>query len=493
VLTADQCADLADLFLAHDYTVDAVVTAVSEGGQRALGRNHTVPAERALAGRGDPLATLIRLWPLQQAVPRKQVEAALAGLLVPLLRGRVLAGEGDRVRALVDIRPYASDTRTFWVGSDLTPNLDGVLRTVRPDLVLGVSAASTTLAQLTPRSPVARALDLGTGCGVQSLHLAVHAQSVIATDLNPRAVELAALTFGLNGLGVELREGNLFAPVADERFDLITTNPPYVIAPPSGDARLMYREAGLAGDALVERIVRHGSDHLAEGGTLCLLANWAHRDSVPWAQRVAGWIPPGCDAHVVQREVLDPSEYVELWLADAGLTGSPGYRRRYARWLDYFAELGIEAIGLGWIVVHRSGREPASVRVEQWPYPLEQPIAPAILREREGADLERSLSEAGLLAGRWVVADDVVEESAGPPGAADPHRLVLRQQRGFRRAVEVDTALAAVVGACDGDLSLGRIVAAVAHLLGMAADDLRGNVVPSVRRLVIEGYLLRLR
>ena len=47
---------------------------------------------------------------------------------------------------------------------------------IRPDFVLGVSSASSTLAQLTVRDPVGRALDLGTGCGVQSLHLARHAE-----------------------------------------------------------------------------------------------------------------------------------------------------------------------------------------------------------------------------------------------------------------------------------------------------------------------------
>ena len=66
--------------------------------------------------------------------------------------------------------------------------------------MLGVSAASASLAQLTLRRPVGRALDLGTGCGVQSLHLARHADAVVATDLNPRALDLARITFALNGI-----------------------------------------------------------------------------------------------------------------------------------------------------------------------------------------------------------------------------------------------------------------------------------------------------
>ena len=59
------------------YTVDAVVDAIGEEGQAALARNHTVAAHRALRGRDDTLATLTRLFVLQQDVSWASVEAAL--------------------------------------------------------------------------------------------------------------------------------------------------------------------------------------------------------------------------------------------------------------------------------------------------------------------------------------------------------------------------------------------------------------------------------
>ena len=320
VLSAEQCHVLAARLRELDYTVDAVVAAIGESAHRALGRNQTTAATRALAGRDDALACLILLWLLQQPVPTAALDRALPGLRLALVRSGILAVEHDLIRALVDIRPYAADERTYWICADLTPGLDGVVSPTRADLVLGVSAASTSLAQLTPRAQVRSALDLGSGCGVQSLHLAAHADRIVATDLNPRAIELAEVTLWLNGAdGVELRQGDLFAPVADDEFDLIATNPPYVMSPPSTGPRLAYREGNLNGDELVERIVRRGPSHLAEGGTLSVLGNWAHLTGRDWQQRLAGWIPPGCDAHVVQREVLDPCEYAEIWLADAGL------------------------------------------------------------------------------------------------------------------------------------------------------------------------------
>ncbi|HEX8508495.1 MAG TPA: transferase, partial [Propionibacteriaceae bacterium] len=298
-------------------------------------------------------------------------------------------------------------------------------------------------------------------------------------------------TLQLNEVEAELRLGSLYEPVAGERFDLITTNPPYVMSPPRQEGeRLTYREGGRPADGLVEHVVRHGVDHLADGGTLQVLANWAHPVRGDWKQRLHGWIEPtGCDAHVVQRETLDVYEYAELWLADAGLAGRPDYAQRYAEWLDYFERLGIEAVGMGWIVLHRSGHADPLIDIEDWPHPLEQPIGPTMAAERRLLDLERRLSEDELLERRWVLAEDVAEETFGAPGAADPTRVVHRQQRGFGRAVEVGTALGGILGACDGDLSLRQIIDSVAAILDAEPAELRSAVVPELRRLLRQGFL----
>ncbi len=83
--------------------------------------------------------------------------------------------DGDSVRAAVEVRPYgeAVSTDPWWVvsdfGSDVRPG------PLEPDHVLGIGAASLSLAGATIRTPVGRALDIGTGCGVQALHLNGHA------------------------------------------------------------------------------------------------------------------------------------------------------------------------------------------------------------------------------------------------------------------------------------------------------------------------------
>jgi hypothetical protein len=204
-------------------------------------------------------------------------------------------------------------------------------------------------------------------------------------------------------------------------------------------------------------------------------------DGVPWQERLAEWVPDGTDAFVVQREAVDPAAYVELWLKDAGLHGSVDYLVRYDTWLSWFEEQGIEGIGFGWINLRRSGG--ATAEYLEWPYDVEQPIAPAI------RDWARAVDTSVELDSHLVARVDVRQESFGAPGEADPETVVLRQQRGLRRARQVEMVEAALCGACDGDLSVGQILDAVSQLLDLDAAETRATYLPVARELVREGFL----
>ncbi len=413
------------------FTYDAVAEVLGAEAHAALGRNETTPGLRRTGG-GWPLETLIRLFLLQSPVELSAAQRALPGLVDRLAAEGFVEQTVGEVAARLDVRPYAADDQHLWVVSDLTPGLDGSSSRVGPDHVLGVSSASTSLARLTLREPVGRALDLGTGCGVQALHLARHSSEVVATDVNQRALRLARFNLALNAVStpVDVRAGSFFEPVADERFDLIVTNPPFVISPATGE-QLVYRDSGLPGDRVVEHIVRTAPDHLAEGGWCQVLANWVVPEGGAWEERIESWVPAGCDAFVVQRELLDPAAYVELWLKDAGLHGSVDYLVRYDTWLSWFEDQGIDAIGFGWINLRRSGG--GARELISWPYEVEQPIAPAI------RDWAVARDAAVELDSHLVLRTDVVQETTGRPGAADPEAVALRQQRGLRRARQVDT------------------------------------------------------
>ena len=88
-----------------------------------------------------------------------------------------------------------------------------------------------------------RALDLGTGSGVGAVFAARRGFRVTAVDINPQAVRCARINALLHGLEdrVEVREGDLFAPVAGERFDLVSFNPPFFVAEPKNPLDAAWR------------------------------------------------------------------------------------------------------------------------------------------------------------------------------------------------------------------------------------------------------------
>ncbi|NLU75534.1 methyltransferase [Streptomyces sp. HNM0575] len=510
-------ARLREALRAANFTADGLLDLLGGPAYAALARSETVPALRATRG-PSPLETLVRLFLLQQGVPRDRARDALPlddaladGWLVPApqtgggTEGETEAGteHGEArqpVRATVDVRPYSGPGgQDWWIVADLGCAVGGASGAGAggpgghgKDVVLGVGGASTTLAGITVRTPVARALDIGTGSGIQALHAAEHASHVTATDLNPRALAVARLTLALSGAadGVELREGALYEPVAgDEPYDLIVSNPPFVISP---GARLTYRDGGMSGDDLCRTLVEQSAGLLAAGGHCQLLANWEHSQDEGWRDRLRSWVPPGCDAWIVQREVQDVTQYAELWLRDAGdhRGGEAEYAARYGEWLDEFERRGTTGIGFGWITLRKSGAEEPGIVIEEWPHPVEQPLGDEVVQHFERQDFLRATDDAALLDCHFRLAEGVVQEQVGMPGAEDPEHVVLRQQRGMRRATKVDTVGAGFAGVCDGSLPAWRILDAIAQLVGEDPVVLRDRTPEAIRLLVEQGFLL---
>ena len=261
--------------------------------------------------------------------------------------GLVEPAAGDLVQAKVDLRPYGWDPTEdddgvsdggaeLWVASDLAAHQrPGVLR---HDHVLGIGQASTTLVQVTARRHVARALDLGTGCGIQTFHLLHHAEHVTATDISERALAFTRFNLLLNAAKlhldpadldarVSLRLGSLLDPVAGEEFELVVSNPPFVITPRSlGETatdQFTYRDGGLPGDDIVSSLVGALASVLAPGGTAQLLGNWEITAGAGWADRPQSWAGPATDVWFIQREQVGPEQYAETWLQDASESPRP--------------------------------------------------------------------------------------------------------------------------------------------------------------------------
>jgi methylase of polypeptide subunit release factors len=468
------------------YTSAGIAERIGAPASAAAARGDLRAALRATA-EADPLATLIRVFVCGQAEPAADVAAALAPLPVAeaLAAGLVEPYEGG-LRQAVDLEPYGTD---WWVVADVPPaSRPG--QPLRPDHVLGVGGASTTLAEATIRRPVRSALDLGTGCGVQALHLSGHAGSVTATDVSPRALRFAATTAALSGQRWELLGGDLNAPVAGRRFDLVVSNPPFVVGPPAGGARYTYRDSGRAGDGLSAELAAAAPDLLAEGGTMQYLANWAHVTGEDWGDRVAGWVAgTGLDAWVIQREVADPMAYVRMWLADANEEHD---RARAAGWLDWFDAQKIEAVGFGLVTLRRSGHDDPVVRVEDLRQRVEPPFGEQIGAWFDRQDWLRDRDLDGLLDARYRAAGGLRlrQEATRQEDDWVVDRQVLAMAHGLRWVEEIDPLILALVGGCDGTVPLRAQLTLLAAAHDVPEPDLTESAVPIVAHLVERGILL---
>ena len=516
-LLAALAADLGDA----GYTVDGVAAFLGEEASAALSRDQLVPAMLACRAAADggtpaPVAAAVALWLVGSSVPVQQVRAAFPRTGADGLAELGLAEEDpeapEQVRASVDLRPYefeAGDGAThLWVASDLGAHQrPGVLPHGH---VLGIGQASLSLAQLSINNPVERALDLGTGCGIQVFHLLGHVRHVTATDISERALGFTRFNLVLNApaLGldpenleqrVDLRLGSMLEPVAGERFDQVVSNPPFVITPRVADEdeedRFTYRDGGLPGDQIVSGLFRNLESVLAPGGIAQMLGNWeiqgedGGKDA--WNARLRSWLPEGMDAWVIQREVLSPAEYAEMWLRDAAENRDRNeYAASYAAYLRDFASRGTTGVGFGSVWMRRRQDPQAAPlrRFEEITHPLESPLAPHLAAAVDRFDWCAAHPDLG--AEHLVVADDVTEERHARPGAEHPGVILLRQGAGLRRTNLMSMELTGFVSACDGDLPAGAIIAALGSLLGRDDPEFAAGLEEEVRNLVLDGFLL---
>jgi SAM-dependent methyltransferase len=319
--------------------------------------------------------------------------------------------------------------------------------------VPGVHRPSVALAQLTPRGQGERALDVGTGNGIQAILLASHAAHVVATDVNPRALGYARFNAALNGIEtIETREGSFFEPVAGEQFDLVVVNPPYVVSPESA---YLFRDSGLRGDSVSEHVVRAAPAALVPGGFACILIAWALDPEDP-AARPQGWLEgSGCDAILLHTSTDDPVETAMLWNRDL-LDRPEDYAAALDRWLGYYRELGIEHLGYACVVL-RKRRDDGDgwVEAQHLPRAALRPAGGHVRRLFETRD-RLPADDSELLDRRLRVVEDAVvtQETRFTEGSWHPELLTLRLDTGLTFSAELDTPTARLVRGLDGSRTL---------------------------------------
>ena len=438
---------------------------------------------------------------LETALPRTGVAGALAiGLVVPT---QSASGE-QRYAPAVDLRPHEAEDAhgsvRWWVASDLGELVTG--QALAPDHVLGIGRAGLTLAALTPRKPVETALDLGVGCGIQTLYLLRHVRQVVATDISTRALEFTAFNVALAGVDsarVQLRQGNLLEPVAGQRFDLIVSNPPFVITPPSvrqaGLPLMEYRDAG---GPILPALVRGLEDHLNPDGVAVMLGNWEHREGTSWRTSVNQWIGKSLDAWIIQREVQDPVEYAAMWLRDGGLTperSGVAFENALAAWQEDFDSRQVSGVGMGYLVFHAPSVAAPGAVVEPWRVLEEVPtsgqgaLGEHVAQVIAAHEALRGLDDAQVAALKLRTASGLSKEEALTPTPV-PTAPVIRQAEGFGRVIAVGMPEVALLSASDeGLLTVAQIAAAVASLTSEDQAAVLADMVAATRTFAHAGMV----
>ena len=471
-------ATLADHLVAIGFTEDGLRTA----GGSAPANDPWSFASGDVVADGSPLSVIIKLFGRGIPVEAHLADAAFGGLSVADLEDLKLIERADQlVRPLVLIRPYQG----LFIASDLPGS--------QAEVVLGAVPASETLARLTIRKPAARALDLGTGCGLQALLLARHASQVTAIDINPHATALASFNAALNRLdNIDVREGSWFGPVDDQRFDIIACNPPYVISP---DTSFTYRDGGLTRDHVSRMVLGESAAHLADGGFATVLCNWIHNGD--WAQPMRPWLEQtGCDALILHYATVDPVSYAKRWNMELQARDPRAFETTVRRWVDYFRREHIEHIAFGGVILRRRAGA-AESGGGGWVRALHMAEGPSgscsdqIVRLFEAADFLESpgrdlfAHSYALVDRHWI--DQTLRYSGGQYAVAP---AIFRTAPGLGLEAPIDARALEVVLECKGDRTLRELVESTARDRGEPVPEVMALVGETVRQLVEKGFLV---
>ena len=294
---------------------------------------------------GIPLALAIALWLLHHSVGPKQLVQEMAGQEAfdwLIEQGFLAEWRPGSIIAQVDLSPCLG---AYFFHDPRIPF------SPIPDRVYELGSDSYWLARLTPRNRGAAALDLCTGSGVHAILAARHSDSVIAVDLNPKALHYAALNAHLNGLSAKCQfvHGDLYQPVGEQTFDLITINPPFVPAP--DPSMQIHRWGGETGEDFSSRAIAGLPRHLRPRGTFAMVVAHPVLESSTFLERLSSWLGARAGWGILVLPMatsMSNEAFIAHQMADADPDPA-----RTAQYLESYRGLGIVRIDCATVLIRR--------------------------------------------------------------------------------------------------------------------------------------------
>ncbi len=441
-----------------------------------------------LARRPEPGARLARLFRYDEPLAVADASEALGPDLASALTDAgilVASADGTTVASHFMITPTAPQ---LWLLSDA---LSG-----GRDAVMGPGGGTEHLARLVPQRFGGAVLDIGCGAGSFALVGAgAGARRAVGVDINPRAVEVARFNARLNALSAEFRDGDGVAPVAGETFDLVVSQPPFVVRP-AGEAERTFLFGGTDGDELPQRLLRESANVLAPGGRALVLLQSPARDELPLANRMRaalGGTPVDLLTVGAKAPPLAAQASVFASFEDAALGAA--YSAAVHRYLDHFSARGIRRFEGALVVLGRRsdaqqdppGQPPRrytiGIQVAHTEYDtstLERYLRGLDLLSLAPEDLERACLRVSPYA-------SVLDDAEAAPVAGD-RRLIRIGAPGIGADWRAGPGQLALLQAVEEAPSVGAAVTGLAATPGLAAGS-RESLLATAREALIHGVL----
>ena len=429
------------------------------------------------------LNTLVRWFIIGTAVEAKAAREVIPEEILRVMeKSGLLVREANNLVPAVLLLPPAG----LLLAADPNPESNP-----RRDLVIGPNAPAHFLSQFTVRRNVRSALDLCCGGGIQALRMASHCETVVASDLNPRALMYARFNARLNGVeNIEFVQGDCFNPVRGRRFDLIVSNPPFFLLPAND---LLYRDNPMELDSFARELVRQAPAFLNEGGFFQMMFEWAEIEGEPWRQRLTGWLPDsGFDVWIVQEYALEPTEYADTKLRSTDQVSVEDDVETLSGWTEYYRNHKVAAMHGGAITMRKRSNVRSWVDMEEAPFRRGEPFGEMMESFFAAHDLVLDAADEALLnicprLSPHARLEQVARSSE--QGWEEPS-MQLRMSYGLERACGVDQQVAAFLSQLNGKRSLRELLALLSPQDGPSADQVRVGCLEVMRRLILRGFVL---
>ncbi len=431
----------------------------------------------------SPGNSLIRLFWLGLEQSREAVAKLIPeDVLTILLESGLVKAAGPAIVPQVAFWPLSK----FLLAADH----HSAFEKARRDLVLWPNPSTNTLWRHVIPGRSAATLDLGTGCGVIGLLAAANSDTVVASDLNPRAIEFARFNATLNGVAnMETVVGDCFEPVGGRTFDLILANPPFFITPRND---FLFCQNPLELDGLCRRLVKEAPAHLNEGGYFEMLCEWAEIDGQPWQERIAEWMEgSGCDMWILHAGKQVPDIYAETYIfqtvPDKSLDAE-----RFSEFMQYYRQRKLAAIHNGFIVMRRrngGGR----LRIEEMPGADSSDLGEAILDGFAAHDLLEACAEDEKLLAMRLRPSAVARLTRNYlPVENGWHMdaIHLRRESAMPVQLELEPLVAEFFRQLDGKLTAGEAIQAIAGKSDAPLEKVRSESLAMLRRFIELGLLV---